>query len=307
MNLADVFQQVCRSFDPTLAPALEELLQALYVTARRAHPDVGCSPQELARYIAERVPADTPVLAFVRRLHAADVFLACGCVLGTRGAAEIVERELLPQLPRVIARVTHEDLFEEVLQTVRERLLWRREGSPPGIARYSGQGALLSWLRMVATRVAMDVNKAHRRRRAREQDVETVAAATFVSRDPELLAMRGELGQRFAEAFRHAFHALPEDARNVLSLQVLDGLNIDEIAAFWRIGRSTAARWLVSARKSLLEGTRARLKETLSIESVELDSLMRAARSDLYVSVERLLREQRERTEPTSVSEQEPR
>ena len=47
-------------------------------------------------------------------------------------------------------------LVEEVKQVLRVQLLVARDGKPPGIGGYKGKGPLRGWLRITATREAVD-------------------------------------------------------------------------------------------------------------------------------------------------------
>jgi len=77
----------------------------------------------------------------------------------------------------------------------------------------------------------------------------------------------------------------------VLRLHLLDGLNIDRIGQLHDVHRATAARWLASAREALAKDTQRILQARLQVSRSEFESLLRLVRSDLDVSLCRILAE----------------
>ncbi len=72
-------------------------------------------------------------------------------------------------------------------------------------------------------------------------------------------------------------------------MHYLDGLNIDEIGASFRVHRSTVARWLAQARERILEETRKLLSSRLQIGRAEAESVIHLVQSQLDVSIYRYL------------------
>lgn len=210
-----------------------------------------------------------------------------------RGDPEAVRRlttELLDEAARVVTRIhPSSDFIEEVKQTLRERLLVSTGGRPPKLAEYTGQGPLVKWLRAVCVGTALNL----RRGEHREQPVDEVAELEqrAAPEHLELDFMKARDGAVFKAAFAEAFASLSAEARNVLRLSVLDGLSIDQLGTLYGVHRATAARWLSRAKEQLAERTRDLAAERLRLEQPELDSLIRVIRSQLDVSLNRLLRE----------------
>jgi RNA polymerase sigma-70 factor (ECF subfamily) len=69
----------------------------------------------------------------------------------------------------------------------------------------------------------------------------------------------------------------------------MDDLNIEAIGRVFRVHRATVARWLVTIRTRLFEHVRQRMGIAPGQSSAELRSLFAMVRSDLRVSIERLL------------------
>jgi RNA polymerase sigma-70 factor (ECF subfamily) len=62
-------------------------------------------------------------------------------------------------------------------------------------------------------------------------------------------------------------------------------MSVDRLGTIYKVGRSTAARWVASARRALLESAREALRIELRLTSAELDSLAADMHSQLEVSV----------------------
>ena len=64
-----------------------------------------------------------------------------------------------------------------------------------------------------------------------------------------------------------------------------------EVAALFRVDRSTIKRRLAECRAAMLENVRANLHERLGVSDKSFASLARLVQSHLYLSVARLLKE----------------
>ena len=157
---------------------------------------------------------------------------------------------------------------------------------------YAGRGPLGGWVRATALHAALTLRRQQRHQVPldEEQLLEIPATAT----DPELRYLRARYQPRFKQAFQASLAALSSRERTVLKMNVLDGLNIDQIGAVYKVHRSTVARWLAQAREQLLKQTRKRLARALEIGGSELASLERVLRSQLDLSLGALLKKTRE-------------
>jgi RNA polymerase sigma-70 factor (ECF subfamily) len=90
-------------------------------------------------------------------------------------------------------------------------------------------------------------------------------------------------------AFHLAVAELEPRERNLLRMHLLDGLSIDQIGVFYRIHRATAFRWVAKARERVWDETRNRLREKLRLSPSEYDSILHQVRSQLDLSIERVL------------------
>ncbi len=252
---------------------------------RAAWPDVVVDEIAFARHLAAGVTAaPRPAL---RALHAADLYLAFACASGAAVAIRTFERAFTAKIDGYIARVTPAALArDEVRQKVREALLVGRGGRPPSIASYTGRGPLGAFVRVTAVRAAL---RFVRRTRPDALDVDELIGLRSPDNDPELELLKRRYAPQLREALVCTLAALTADERNVLRLHYLDGLTLDEVAATYRIGRATVARWLARAREKILAETRSRLKAQLGVHELELDSLMNLTASRVPLSFRRHL------------------
>ncbi|MCA9710144.1 MAG: hypothetical protein KDK70_30170, partial [Myxococcales bacterium] len=108
---------------------------------------------------------------------------------------------------------------------------------------------------------------------------------------PELLALKHQYRERFAEAFAAALGELGPAQRNLLRLHYLHGLSIDELGALLKVHRSSAARRIAKARQELLSDTRRRLAMGPAMGRQDFEELMGLIASRLDLSIERFLAE----------------
>lgn len=210
----------------------------------------------------------------------AELALAAKCVDGDATALRTFERDYVSQLRPTIARIDRDDAFiDEALQQLRTRLLMGEKR----LRTFTGQAPLISWLRAVAVRTALNVRRATPKYETTDDDALELISAT--GPEPELLVLRQRHGPEFRDAFRTALKELTARERNVLRLQALDGLTLEQIAKLHDVNKSTVSRWLTSVHEVLAKRTRDLLGEWLALDSGQLDSLMRAMRSNLELSL----------------------
>jgi RNA polymerase sigma-70 factor (ECF subfamily) len=257
-------------------------LQAAYQAGRAAFPGVELAEARYAEFVRERLGAALPEAPI-----AADLFLACACIDGDRRALEAFDAGYLALVPQFVARLEASAAgIDELRQRLREKLFVGVAGGPPKIAEYTGRGRLQSWLRVVAIRSALNEKASHKPESPASDLDERLATA-----DPELDYLRQRYRGEFRDAFAAAFAKLEPRDRTMLRLHLVDGLGIDRLAPMYGVHRATAARWLASVRESLFVGTRDALRARLGVSATEFASLVRLVRSELDLSIRRLLDE----------------
>jgi RNA polymerase sigma-70 factor, ECF subfamily len=259
----------------TNATATSEARMAAVWTAGRArYPTLSVSRAALTAHLR----------ALEHHGDDADLYLACACAHADPVAHQLLEHHVFAEVAGFIARVdSSPQVADEVRQQLRERLLVAREGQPPRIAEYAGLGPLGAWVRVAALRLALDVVTG-------PAPVEfTEAPALAAPNDPELALIRSRYQGAYQEALRDSVQALDVRERTLLRMNVIDGLSVDRLGEVYGVHRATAARWLTRAREHLLDETYRLLSERLKVPLGELRSLTKLLRSDLHLSLQRLL------------------
>jgi len=252
---------------------------------RRAHPDLA-APDGLDDFVAERaraaLAADDP------DGRAADLYLAAACAAGDPAAVARLDASLAERVRPALARLglpASDD--DEIVQRLRIALFTPAADGVPGIAGYSGRGALRAYVRAIAVKLAL--KRLERERPPAPQDEDALALLPAAEDTPALRLLKDRCRGEVRRAFEEALAALTPRGRNLLRQQYLDGLTIDDLARLYGVHRATAARWVESARTALFQGIRRHFRNTLGLGAAELDSVVGLVQSRLDLSLSRLL------------------
>jgi RNA polymerase sigma-70 factor (ECF subfamily) len=257
---------------------LEDAIRDAERAGRAAWEGVDVPSEIFARH-CRRVRAGTEELG----RNGADLYLACACAEGDQQALRLFERRVLPAIDPYIARLgLNAAGMDEVRQLLRVRLFADR----PRIATYSGLGPLVSWLRIVAVRVAFERTGTSP---GDASDGEAVGKLVATAGDPELGLTLNRFRDRFQQALDESFSRLSPRARTLLRMHYVDGLSIDAMGAIYHVHRATVARWLVGIRSTIMAGLREKLMTDARPTSSDFRSLAAALRDELHISVERVL------------------
>ncbi len=159
----------------------------------------------------------------------------------------------------------------------------------PRILSYAGRGPLAAWVAVSAQRTALSLRRKEASAQARHR---AAAAEEFVdSIHPELAYLKRTYRAAFVTCFEEAFAALTNRERTLLRLHLVSRLRLEQMAPMFQVNISTISRWLAGARDSLLTQTREGLSRRLHLAPGEFDSLARLLRSQIDVSLVRLLAE----------------
>jgi RNA polymerase sigma-70 factor (ECF subfamily) len=265
-----------------LEGAIAEALRA----ARQAWPDLDVPPEVFAAHLATRTSPPPLAAPAIGALRAADLYLACACLRGDARAIAAFEGRYYREIDRVLGRLgLAPTIADDLKGVVRERFFFPKDGERSPLTTYSGRGRLDAWVRAIAASTAHTVLRAARREAPEERALDVAVPNS----DPELAYLKATFAAEFKAAFAEAVEALSIRERNLLRQHALDGLSIDQLGALYRVHRATAARWVVDVRARLLDGVRERLQARLQLSEAELKSVMALARSQIDVSVRRLL------------------
>jgi RNA polymerase sigma-70 factor (ECF subfamily) len=271
------------------ATELEAQLREIIRSAQDTFPTIALAPDAFVAHLGDRLAADVPPTLALRQMHTADLYLACACQQGDVHAFDAFDQRCLRRLDPVLGKMgIGGDATAEVKQDIRSRVL-AGVGGRALIGDFTGRGDLRGWVRVMAVRLALQLQRRGRREAPLEDD-DDLLHQLVAPGSPESDQLKGIYRQEFKRAFEAALRALPGRERTLLRQHHIDGLTIDEIGALYRVHRSTAARLLVRARELVLEATRAQLMSRFDVTPRDLDSILRMIRSQIEVSLHALVR-----------------
>ncbi|HYQ46340.1 MAG TPA: sigma-70 family RNA polymerase sigma factor [Polyangiaceae bacterium] len=216
--------------------------------------------------------------------EAADLYLCCACAEAQPEALRAFESEGSGVAKAAIARIDRSaDFVQDTLQEVWDRLLL---GAEPKVKSYSGRGPLKAWVRVAATRVALDRQRA--RNRFAGHHVELTDRLAAPGGSPEAVLLKARFGQAFQQALRDAVARLSRQERNVLRMHIAGHCSIDEIGRAYSVHRATAARWLERTRTQIYEEVRQELcVKRAHLTASEFKSLATIMGAELELSLSR--------------------
>jgi RNA polymerase sigma-70 factor, ECF subfamily len=284
-----------RFVPPEDTAALERLLVHAWETSRAQWPAVALPAEPFVTHLAERLPEadpNSPIEPLLEQLSLAELYLACACVRGIPSAIELLERNYLAKLPGLLRSPSQSDVtIDDVCQLARMKILVRTPEGGPRIAEYTGRGALLSWVRVTAVRIAIKLQVVEKP--ASEQDADTVfAALPAPGVDAELDLIKRRHHTDFRQAVREAFSVLAADERHLLRLYVVEQLSMYELAALFRVNQSTVSRWLKTVRQTVYEETLRRLQARLGLSARDFKSFLAVLDSQLDLGISQLLKQE---------------
>jgi RNA polymerase sigma-70 factor (ECF subfamily) len=219
-------------------------------------------------------------------VNAADLLLAFATMKADRVATRELDRRLVRAVRVALARFEGLQV-EEIEQQVRHRVLVGDGASGPRLAKYTGRGAILSWLKAVATSLAIDESRRLRPERHANEDELVATASTEAG--PEAKLLNAQQKHHFNAAFREALTALSPQERTVMRMRFVDDLPIEDIGKAFAVHRTTAMRWLEKAQSQVMAATRTVLGKRLGMRSRDVDSLLRALQPSINERISRLL------------------
>ncbi|MEZ4398620.1 MAG: hypothetical protein R3B06_01280 [Kofleriaceae bacterium] len=276
-------------------PDLARAVWALVAEGRQAWPAVAIDPARAAAFAAARLDGGDAAGALAS-LRAADLYLACACADGDPAALAAFDRHYMREVDIALARMRVVGArLADVKQLVRQRL-FVGDGAPGKIVEYGGRGDLRRWVRSVAVRTCLNELRKGKHEVLTDDD-QLIAQHAMPGDDPELDYMKRTYAREFQGAFAEALAAQGAREQTLLRYHHVDGLNIDEIGAIYRVHRVTAFRWLEKAKAQLVAATLAVLRSRLNVTPQELDSVLRLIRSQVHLSLVRHLGGPRDRVE----------
>jgi RNA polymerase sigma-70 factor, ECF subfamily len=251
-------------------------IEQMFMAGQRRWPTVELSFEAFAAHCRQALDPGRS-----RPVEAADLYLCCACAAAHPEALKVFEREGQSVAKVAIRRIdSDEDFVRDTLQELWSRLL---VGSQARVRSYSGQGPLQAWLRVAATRLALDRRRARKRGARREVALsDTLEAVPF---SPEASLLKARFGDAFRDALRAAVGGLSKQARNVLRMHVVGHCSIDEIGRAYNVHRATAARWIDRSRSTIYARVQQELGELHPLTDSEFRSLAGLMGPELHLSL----------------------
>jgi RNA polymerase sigma-70 factor (ECF subfamily) len=217
-----------------------------------------------------------------------DLYLACACARGDSRAIEAFRQRYASVFEKVRARFgPRAPSRDELWSDVARRLFVSDGTKPPRIADYAGDSELGAWVRVVALRVILNRLDAAAGPTASEDRIFEGLLVTYAT--PELEFGRAEHRAVMLRAFAQALAGLPPRERRLLRLAFVEGFTIDDLARFYSVHRSTAARWTKDAVVVLRARVVERMRAELNLSREAYEVWLRELSSSLDLSVTRYL------------------
>ena len=124
------------------------MVKRAWERGRQKYPDVILTREAFEKYLSERGP--------IGELHnlAADLYLACACLLRAPGAAMRFHKSYIASLPSYLGTLARSREFVSALQVeLTKELLFGFAGGPK-LLEYTGQGSLEGFVRRAAIELA---------------------------------------------------------------------------------------------------------------------------------------------------------
>lgn len=224
-------------------------------------------------------------------LSLGDLYLARASASGSAPALRRFEALYGPTFDRAIRRSANLGFStDEFRQLVLDRLFVAPAGTAPRILQYEGRGSLEGWLRVMTSRLVIDLSRA--RKRPPASGDESLVERMSDGHDTELAVLRHSYGPALEQAFVDGLAALGVRQRNLLRQRYLHDVSGDALAKMYGIHRATMFGWIDKARKALLLEVRKALAS--AVPGDKLESVVGMLGSELDLSVRRLLNSQLE-------------
>lgn len=273
------------SVDGRIDAELAAALGDLHAKGASAWPAIAVAPERFATELVRRLGADVTSVVLAGIHH--DVYLAIAGADGDPAAIaacdELCAREVQLATTRLRATPTQAD---DVRSELRRLLFTSDEGRTAAVIAFTGRGDLRGFARVIAARALVKRMRLDRREVELEDEMIDVLTPAI---DPEVAFLREQYRSDVDTVFRAAISTLPDRSRAVLRYHLLDGWSIDEIGALYHVHRSTAARWVTSARDELGAKIRTALSERLAIPESQVDSIVALVTSRIEISLDKLL------------------
>lgn len=287
MGHRDVFATAIGVDSKQLPVDFDGALGNMLKRAVEEQPELALSPPQLTEFVTHLgrcFPPDAKVMDWLESLYLKEFLLCWAAAQGQNAALRLLIEQYVKPACRVAAGGP--ERVHELVTNITSRLLFASEEGPARIASYSGRAPLGAWLRVVAKRGAIDIQRGEKRR--------PTAAEEFAQRalkvvDPELDFFKFRYARQFNEALEEVLSALAAEDANLLYLTSVEHVSSDAIAQMRHVSRRTIQRRLSAIREEVLVELRCRMRERLGASEDEIESLLGLVQSQLGVTLHRVL------------------
>lgn len=201
--------------------------------------------------------------------------LCAACAQGDVEAIKRLDAEYLAKVPLYLRHMrlstTQRD---DVVQQVRERLLM---GAEPRIKMFSGRGKLDAFIRVVSTRVALNMIAAQPKGVSLAPEDAQLATVAH----PEMLVWKRRDRARVEDALVKALASLDEHERLLLKQYWIDGLPVLAIAKIHGTHRVTTAKQVHELSDKLRRAVVLAISRELALPSEEVLQLVKSLLSQV--------------------------
>jgi RNA polymerase sigma-70 factor len=229
------------------------------------------------------------VVRFLESLHAADLALAMGCRDGDADAwRHLVSTYRAPADAFARAVLGNSSRASEIADSLWADLYGLRASngnrrSP--LEHYGGRSSLMSWLRVVVTRLEADQWRATRRMEALDEERDGNSVGLTESPDPD----RARLIAALERSLCDAVNALSPDDRLRLSYYYVQKLTLAQTAALLSEHESTASRNLARTRTAIRDRVTRTLRREYHFSDDQIDQCFEYAIGDWPFDLGRML------------------
>lgn len=223
-------------------------------------------------FLASKVCGEPDPIAALADRHVGDLLLVFALLANVARAVAIFDG-ILGQVAVGVHHRVHTGLArDELLQEFRVHLLVDRPGARARVREYGGRGPIEHWVRVAATRRALNLCRGAVRELPFEE-------AFFRSQpdfaDLEAQWVDGRYAQPVRDAVRRGMAGLGPRDQALLWFALVDGQPAEQIAKIYAVHRTTASRWIVRAASDLRAAVEAELCVDEGLRASELSSIVR--------------------------------
>lgn len=221
----------------------------------------------------------------IRQRDLEAIVLTAACLAGDPRSQRVFARRYVDPARVALRTMKIEpSTADDILQGVWVKLFVVDDRAKAPITSYLGKGDLRTFVRVVATRLALS----HLRKVGPVSDTDPPALGSDSS-TPERVLVANRTRAQIKEAIEAGTSRLTPDQRLVLRLYHVNHLTIDAIGTALGVHRATAARWVARARAELVVSARTHLKNCLGVPADDVDAMFYDLESQVDVSLSRIL------------------